>query len=142
MSTQKNEMDKVNYPKTRLQNSLALLSQYMEAIPDGDEKDEADLHLAFIIEELATKPPFIISDKTRVCSYCNAKHSTHTITFSSFHLGLLTKIFNHVVSTGNYNFCKDDLPSLSHTEYGNFCQLQRFGLLFFQRDEEGKKLKK
>jgi len=68
-------------------------------------------------------------------------HTPYTVTFSTVHLGILIKVFNHVVQTGSYYFKKSDLPNLTRTEYGNLFTLQRFGLLFFTEDEEGKRVK-
>ena len=99
MTKKVNKMDKINYPKSRLLESLKTLSIYVEGLDEGEKKDELDLHLAFIIQELNTKDPFLNLSFGKVCSYCNAKHSTHKVKFSRFHLNLLTKIFNYVVKT-------------------------------------------
>lgn len=128
-----------NYTKARLLQSLATLNQY---ITEGEDKDDIELQIAFIIQEV-TESGYFIEDKKlgNICSFCGAIHSTHVIKFSRFHLRLLTKIFNHVIKTGDYKFSKKDLPDLSRAEYGSLYQLQRFWLLFFLTDENGKKLK-
>lgn len=68
----------------------------------------------------------------------NKPYTTH---FSTLHVTILIKIFNHVVKTKNYLFNKKDIPNLTHTQYGNFFTLQRFGLLFYPTDEDGKRIK-
>lgn len=127
-----------NYTKARLLASLQNISQNIE---DGAELDEIDLLVSHVIQEISENEYFITDKKGKICSFCGALHNTHTIHFSRFHLNLLIKIFNFVVTTGNYRFNKKDIKWLSHTEYGNFYQLQRFWLLFFPTDEEGKKVK-
>jgi hypothetical protein len=69
------------------------------------------------------------------------KHKPYTVHFSSLHVSILIKIFNEVVKTGRHEFKKKDIPNLTHTEYGNFFTLQRFGLLYFPTDGEGKRIK-
>lgn len=134
-----NKMDKINYTKDRLLTSLRAIQV---AIEDGEKLDTIDLHISHVIQEINTKPPFKEIEKVgKFCSFCFAKHSVHTVRFSRFHLNLLTKIFNFVVKTWNYRFRKKDIKGLSHTEYGNFFQLQRFWLLFFPIGEDGKKCK-
>lgn len=68
-------------------------------------------------------------------------HTPYTVTFSTVHLGILIKVFNYAVLTGSYYFQKSDLPNLTRTEYGTLFTLQRFGLLFFKEDDEGKRVK-
>jgi hypothetical protein len=36
---------------------------------------------------------------------------------------------------------KRDIEGLTHTDYGNFYSLQRFGLLYYLEDENGKRIK-
>lgn len=127
-----------NYTKARL---LASLQNINEVIEGGAEIDEVDLLVSHIIQEVTQNEYFIEDKKANICSFCGALHNKHVVKFSRFHLNLLVKIFNYVVKTGNYRFSKKDILGLSHTEYGNFYQLQRFWLLFFPTDDNGKKLK-
>lgn len=132
---------KENYTKARLIASIDNIIQNIEENPlDITMIEEIDLLLSNILDNINNSTYFIENKKARVCSFCGAVHTSHKIRFSSFHLNLLIKIFNHVVKTWNYNFKKRDIPGLSHTEYWNFYQLQRFWLLFFP-EEEGKRKK-
>lgn len=68
-------------------------------------------------------------------------HKPHKVHFAGVHLGILIKVFNHVVHSGSNEFKKSDLPNLTRAEYGNFYMLQRFGLLYFPLDDDGKRKK-
>lgn len=124
MSTKKqNVMDKENYGKSRLLESLNTISQYLE---DKEDLDTIDLLVSHVMQEIQEKTPFQKDDKLgKYCTFCGAIHNTHVVKFARFHLNLITKIFNHVITTGGHTFNKADL-NLNRSEYGNLYQLQRF----------------
>lgn len=126
-----------NYTKARL---IASLENILNEIEEGAEIDEVDLLVSHVLQEVKDSKPFIKDKTGNICSFCGALHNTHVVRFSRFHLDLLVKIFNHAVKNKTNIFQKKDL-NLSRTEYGNFFQLQRFWLIYFNTDENGKRKK-
>ena len=75
------------------------------------------------------------------CPACGNKYSLYKMEFSSVHLDIMKKIFKFCIENRVHEFHKKEIPGLSHTEYGNFCFLQRFGFLYFLKDTKGKRVK-
>lgn len=75
------------------------------------------------------------------CPACGNTYSVYKIHFSQIHLDILKKIFVWCAKNKVHEFHKREIPNLSHTEYWNFCFLQRFGFLYFLKDTDGKKVK-
>jgi hypothetical protein len=75
------------------------------------------------------------------CTCCNHIGSRYKVTFNSMYSGMALKVFKHCIKTKSHLFDKGDIAGLSHTEYGNFSILQRFGLLYFIKDDGGKKIR-
>lgn len=47
-------------------------------------------------------------------------------------------VFKWAIANKRHEFRKRELQNLlSHTDYGNFCVLQRFGLIYHLKDEDG-----
>lgn len=67
--------------------------------------------------------------------------STYRIYFSPVHIAIIRKIFNYCVQNKTHVIHKRDIEGLTHTDYGNFYSLQRFGLLYYLEDENGKRIK-
>lgn len=74
------------------------------------------------------------------CESCGQKIIEYKLTFTALHLNILQKIFKHCVATKQHEFSKKEID-LSHTDYGNFYVLQRFWLIYFKTDENGKRIK-
>ena len=74
----KNVMDKVNYTKKRLIESLKSIALEIE---EGEEKDVIDLHLSHVIQEIEKQPPFLdLGEKGKFCSFCLAKEGGESLT--------------------------------------------------------------
>jgi hypothetical protein len=52
----KNVMDRENYTKKRLIDSLKTIEV---AVEDGEERDTIALHIAHVIQEIENQPPYI-----------------------------------------------------------------------------------
>lgn len=77
-----------------------------------------------------------------VCRSCGHSKKRYRVTFASLHVRLAKILFQycvdnktHIVETGEI------AKKMSHTDYGNFASLQRFGLMYYLKDNDGKKLR-
>lgn len=75
------------------------------------------------------------------CPACGSKISVYKVYFSKMHVEILIKIFKWAVENKTHEFAKSEIKGLTHTEYGNFYTLQRFWLLYFLKDKNGKRVK-
>lgn len=57
------------------------------------------------------------------------------------HLQILRKVYAYCVENHTHTIEKSKIPGLTHTDYGNFYVLRRFGLLYWIKSEDGKKVK-
>lgn len=80
------------------------------------------------------------AEKRYYCQTCHVEHSVYRIYFSTMHLRILRKVFKYCVENKTHLIHKNDIPGLTHTDYGNFYALRRFGLLYWF-EEDGKKVK-
>ena len=81
-----------------------------------------------------------VQEKT--CPTCGHVSKRYKISFSSLHVKIAKILYEYCVRNKTHNVTKTELaPYLSHTDYGNFYILQRFGLIYFEKDEHGKKKK-
>ena len=80
------------------------------------------------------------AEKRYYCQTCHVEHSVYRIYFSTMHLRILQKVFKYCVDNKTHIIHKNDIPGLTHTDYGNFYALRRFGLLYWL-EEDGKKIK-
>lgn len=81
-----------------------------------------------------------VQEKT--CPTCGHVSKRYKISFSSLHVKIAKILYEYCVKNKTHNVTKTELaPYLSHTDYGNFYILQRFGLIYFEKDENGKKKK-
>lgn len=80
------------------------------------------------------------AEKRYYCQTCHVEHSVYRIYFSTMHLQILRKVFKYCVENKTHIIHKNNIPGLTHTEYGNFYALRRFGLLYWF-EEDGKKVK-
>lgn len=79
-------------------------------------------------------------DKT--CPHCFHVSRRYKISFSSLHVRLARILYEYCVTNKTHIVTKKELaPFMTHTDYGNFYILQRFGLIYFEKDEDGKKQK-
>lgn len=56
------------------------------------------------------------------------------------HLHILQKVYAYCVENKTHIIEKSKIPGLTHTDYGNFYTLRRFGFLYWLEDD-GKKVK-
>lgn len=76
------------------------------------------------------------------CTVCGVERTRYRVFFNQVLIGICYKILDYCVKNKTYKISKRDIEGLSHTEYGNFCTLQRFGLLFYLKNEKtGRKIK-
>lgn len=76
----------------------------------------------------------------KTCSHCGYTSRKYKISFSGLHVRLARILFEYCVNNKTYIITKKEISHLmSHTDYGNFYILQRFGLMYFIKDEDGKK---
>ena len=101
-----------------------------------------------LLEEPSEESSSVLLEKTknteiRRCTCCGQNFSIYKTYFSSVHLRILIKVFKWAIANKKYEFQKKELQQvLSHTDYGNFCVLQRFGLIYHLKDEDGIILRK
>lgn len=69
------------------------------------------------------------------------ENSSYRIFFSPIHIAIIRKIFTYCIENKTHVIQKRNIPGLTHTDYGNFYSLQRFGLLYYLEDENGKRIK-
>lgn len=81
------------------------------------------------------------NEKRYHCNTCGVEHSIYRIYFSSMHLQILRKVYAYCVENHTHTIEKSKIPGLTHTDYGNFYVLRRFGLLYWIKSEDGKKVK-
>jgi hypothetical protein len=65
------------------------------------------------------------------CPTCNAKRSLIRTYFSESHVTILKKIFKYCVDNRAYHIKTKNIGTLSHSDYCNIAQLQRFGFIYF-----------
>lgn len=76
------------------------------------------------------------------CTCCGHIGSRYKVIFNSMYTTMALKVFKHCIKTKSHLFDKADLSKdLSHNEYGNFSTLQRFGLLYYIKGDDGRKLR-
>lgn len=80
------------------------------------------------------------NEKRYHCSTCGVEHSVYRIYFSTMHLSILRKVYAHCIQNKTHIIEKKEIPGLTHTDYGNFYMLRRFGFLYWLEDD-GKKVK-
>lgn len=126
--------------------------QYQNAVSSRhllfDLIEELDQKIKAIEVEHTIRPPvngvMVVKDtkaeKRYYCQTCHVEHSIYRIYFSTMHLQILRKVFKHCIENNVYQIHKKDIPGLTHTDYGNFYALRRFGLLYWL-EEDGKKVK-
>lgn len=71
------------------------------------------------------------------CKFCGVQQKIYKLYFSTVHAKIAAKIFKYCVENKTHVFNKKDLD-LTHTEYGNFPFLKRFGLIYKEKPETGK----
>lgn len=67
-------------------------------------------------------------------------HKVYRVHFSTVHLNILRKVFAYCVQNKTHIIEKSKIPGLTHTDYWNFCFLQRFGFIYYL-EEDGKRKK-
>lgn len=83
-----------------------------------------------------------MENEEKICPHCGHVSRKYKISFSSLHVRLARIVFEYCVRTKTRTITKKEIAHLlSHTDYGNFYILQRFGLLYFIDDENGKRIK-
>lgn len=133
------------------QEILAWIVQKKDDLPTTASKSEGRL-LHGIIRELQSNIHIsqkdttehieeIIKDTNREtvfrCRFCGSEHRVYKLYFSISHLEILKKIYIYCINNKTNTFNKKDLD-LTHTEYGNFPFLKRFGLIYLERPEKEK----
>lgn len=75
------------------------------------------------------------------CPCCTGTWTIYKIHFSTHHVRILEKIFKHCVKYKTHEIDKNTIADLTASDYTNFCHLQRFGFIYWIRDEYGVKQK-
>lgn len=75
------------------------------------------------------------------CPSCGHLHRSYRVQFSRLHLRLARIVFEHCVTHGVHEFRLAEIKGLKHTDYTNLSFLQRFGLIYFLKDAEGRKIR-
>lgn len=76
------------------------------------------------------------------CPNCGHVSRKYKISFSGLYVRLARIVFDYCVTNNVYMITKKEIaPLLSHTDYGNFYMLQRFGLIYYAEDGDGKRIK-
>ena len=76
------------------------------------------------------------------CDCCNYERKIYKLYFSPLHLNIVLKVFRYCLDHRTNTFDKKNIHTLSHTDYGNLCFLQRFGLIYNAVDKNtGKEIK-
>lgn len=82
------------------------------------------------------------SVEEKTCPHCGHVSRRYKISFSSLHVRLARIVFEYCVQNKTNAITKKEISHLlSHTDYGNFYILQRFGLLYYIEDDNGKRIK-
>lgn len=67
--------------------------------------------------------------------------NSYRVHFSTLHINIVRKVFRWCVDHKTHIIHKSDIQDLTHTDYGNFYILQRFGLLYYMESSEGDRIK-
>lgn len=103
-------------------------------------KSEGLREVKKLLEEQITLVRDTRNEKRYHCSTCGVEHSVYRIYFSTMHLSILRKVYAYCVENKTHVIEKKEIPGLTHTDYGNFYTLRRFGFLYWLEDD-GKKVK-
>ena len=90
----------------------------------------------------AQKPEVKKTDKYEetICQTCGHSKKRYKISFSGVQVRLAKILFQYCVDNKTYIVETGEIAKrMSHTDYGNFASLQRFGLMYYLKDENGKK---
>lgn len=134
----------------QITKELQFLEDFIDAIK---LEDLSKLTVENVLEDIreqiqemkAANEPVQIKDTANLkvyrCPACGQDYKLYKTFFTTIQVKLLKKIFAYCVQNKTHEIQKKDLPSLSRTEYGNFYTLQRFGMIYFLKDENGKRIK-
>jgi hypothetical protein len=92
--------------------------------------------------ELAQKLEVKKTDKYEetICPTCGHSKKRYKISFSGVQVRLAKILFQYCVDNKTYIVETGEIAKrMSHTDYGNFASLQRFGLMYYLKDENRKK---
>lgn len=101
---------------------------------DVEQKIESCGKLGHLIKEKESKRGSIYR-----CPTCDAKRSLIRTYFSESHVQILRKLFQYCVDNKTRHIKTRDIKTLSHSDYCNIAQLQRFGLIYFPEGRENRK---
>lgn len=101
---------------------------------DIEQAIEAGGKLGHLIKEKDSKRGSIYR-----CPTCDAKRSLIRTYFSESHVQILRKLFQYCVENKTRHIKTRDITTLSHSDYCNIAQLQRFGFIYFPEGRENRK---
>lgn len=101
---------------------------------DVEQKIESCGKLGHLIKEKDSKRGSIYR-----CPTCDAKRSLIRTYFSESHVQILRKLFQYCVENKTRHIKTRDITTLSHSDYCNIAQLQRFGFIYFPEGRENRK---
>lgn len=125
-------------PKEILQHQIKIVDDLKTELigkrRDIEQAIEAGGKLGHLLKEKESKRGSIYR-----CPTCNAKRSLIRTYFSESHVQIVRKLFQYCVDNKTRHIKTRDIKSLSHSDYCNIAQLQRFGLIYFPEGRENRK---